>query len=184
MVSVPPAFQSTLPAWGETAACTARSRARTFQSTLPAWGETLPAGADRRGGGNFNPLSPHGERPIHDPRRSRPKHFNPLSPHGERRAGTSNITTAEVFQSTLPAWGETGSRWWWAWRLRISIHSPRMGRDDTRRNCRGGRKNISIHSPRMGRDGCLCMFVSAVQNFNPLSPHGERRCSGREGNDW
>ena len=37
---------------------------------------------------------------------------------------------------------------------------------------------ISIHSPRMGRD--WCWWGSAKQRiyFNPLSPHGERLCPG------
>ena len=78
-----------------------------FQSTLPAWGETRldrPAG----GGGNisihsprmgrdglcrlygafdrhFNPLSPHGERPGIMNVDGQRCDFNPLSPHGERR---------------------------------------------------------------------------------------------------
>ena len=37
---LPQPFQSTLPAWGETAAAPRRRRRRIFQSTLPAWGET------------------------------------------------------------------------------------------------------------------------------------------------
>ena len=40
-----------------------------------------------------------------------PAHFNPLSPHGERRKDGSRMKYAEKFQSTLPAWGETGRRW-------------------------------------------------------------------------
>ena len=58
--------------------------------------------------------------------------------------------------------------------LTISIHSPRMGRDRTKGN-RTLVLYISIHSPRMGRDNALPPFVKYYTNFNPLSPHGERR---------
>ena len=80
-------FQSTLPAWGETADEAALAKYGRFQSTLPAWGETkLP------------PLQkPPKEISIHSPRMGRdrealawpgtPAYFNPLSPHGERRGG-------------------------------------------------------------------------------------------------
>ena len=81
----------------------------------------------------------------------RPNHFNPLSPHGERRSFSRE------------GQGRVG----------ISIHSPRMGRD----GAGGVAQNnafISIHSPRMGRD-LICIAVHDGQDdFNPLSPHGER----------
>ncbi len=101
-----------------------------------------------------------------------------------------------IFQSTLPAWGETFQVHHQMRRHTISIHSPRMGRDPTRRSwtCRA---TISIHSPRMGRDGCPCQnrrrriisihsprmgrdgsneaLLRSRSDFNPLSPHGERR---------
>ena len=103
-------FQSTLPAWGETA--TQRPASATpdisihsprmgrdttvtlfapavalFQSTLPAWGETVLIW------------------------------FWP---------------GCNLFQSTLPAWGETVVRGPQLQLLEISIHSPRMGRDSKR----------------------------------------------------
>ena len=60
--------------------------------------------------------------------------------------------TDELFQSTLPAWGET-----WG-----STPSP-------------PRRTISIHSPRMGRDRHDHQHSQRQNYFNPLSPHGERR---------
>ena len=36
-------FQSTLPAWGETASAGKMAADTLFQSTLPAWGETAAA---------------------------------------------------------------------------------------------------------------------------------------------
>ena len=56
----------------------------------------------------------------------------------------------------------------------ISIHSPHTGRDRYSGHSFCSHE-ISIHSPRMGRD-LLSMHKSLyLQHFNPLSPHGERR---------
>ena len=98
---------------------------------------------------------------IHSPRMGRDEglgenaagsgDFNPLSPHVERPPRLAIAGRGLLFQSTLPAWGETrrccrcGS-----YRL-ISIHSPRMGRDSASVLMWFSPK-ISIHSPRMGRD--------------------------------
>ena len=124
-------FQSTLPAWGETRRngpvrhikvnfnplsphgerrhiTHLRQFGQVFQSTLPAWGETVPAAAPRTCP-NFNPLSPHGERlskyiPILI-------HLSTISIHSPRMGRDDRETvsdmTAALFQSTLPAWGET-----------------------------------------------------------------------------
>ena len=99
--------------------------------------------------------------------------FNPLSPHGERHATVLTRRRGTIFQSTLPAWGETQSISGNAVCRRISIHSPRMGRDDEAALAKYGRK-ISIHSPRMGRDASQSVQEKHKQHFNPLSPHGER----------
>ena len=57
----------------------------------------------------------------------------------------------------------------------ISIHSPRMGRDQQFRRVGDLLVVISIHSPRMGRDCSPAVVRENCRNFNPLSPHGERR---------
>ena len=101
-----------------------------------------------------------------------------------------------LFQSTLPAWGET--RWKLGEKIgvSISIHSPRMGRDAGCRTAVGRIQDfnplsphgerpsgqradcqsllISIHSPRMGRDLNQPFLGARPIHFNPLSPHGER----------
>ena len=89
-----------------------RRRYKIFQSTLPVWGATpsrTPSGAQHK---NFNPRSPCGERPL--PRAhhgSCSAHFNPRSPCGERR----KVDVLTVY------------------RIRISIHAPRVGSDPNRR---------------------------------------------------
>ena len=59
----------------------------------------------------------------------------------------------------------------------ISIHAPRTGSDleDVRAGHERGR--ISIHAPRTGSDAARNLRASPGPDFNPRSPHGERRPS-------
>ena len=78
-----------------------------------------------------------------------------------------------TFQSTLPAWGETAAGA--LERLRVPFQStlPAWGETVPRLGSRGGGA-ISIHSPRMGRDVSIRATRCDCFDFNPLSPHGER----------
>ena len=106
--------------------------------------------------------------------------FNPLSPHGERPAGSLKTIRALGFQSTLPAWGETGhGRFRGSTTGQISIHSPRMGRDAPLDWMQGGGGHISIHSPRMGRDDGL---PDSVDSRFLISIHSPRMGRDRRGN--
>ena len=58
---------------------------------------------------------------------------------------------------------------------RISIHAPRMGSDCINRE-KFSELQISIHAPRMGSDYNTLANGYYVLDFNPRSPHGERRC--------
>ena len=123
-------FQSTLPAWGETDHGQGRGHADGHFNPLSPHGERLHkiTSTDRgqmisihsprmgRDGAGaipplrkeyFNPLSPHGERPQGHHRHPAGGYFNPLSPHGERRGREDHFLSRVIFQSTLPAWGET-----------------------------------------------------------------------------
>ena len=168
-----------------------------FQSTLPARGATVRHLTKKLDTWHFNPRSPHGERQrwrtyftlpigfqstlpargatdvqallsaflcisIHAPRTGsdqrgirrvrRCDDFNPRSPHGERRGLLLRLLQFRPFQSTLPARGAT-------------IFSSRLTN-----LCK-----ISIHAPRTGSDLRRCPRASLPPNFNPRSPHGERR---------
>ena len=79
------------------------------------------------------------------------QNFNPRSPHGERLSVSSMLST-----------------------IYISIHAPRMGSDPADPDmCH--RRLISIHAPRMGSDLVYRDAEECEYNFNPRSPHGERR---------
>ena len=81
--------------------------------------------------------------------------------------------------------------------MEISTHAPRTGSDSTLPQM-GGKRNISTHAPRTGSDVkivCMVHNLSYISthaprtgsdniligqlrysvNFNPRSPHGERR---------
>ena len=125
--------------------------AHAFQSTLPAWGETgCPCQNRRR-----RIISIHSPRMGRDTAavdgRTHSRYFNPLSPHGERQDGPKDRQRVCAFQSTLPAWGETQKNIDELNAKDISIHSPRMGRDSWPLPLNFS-LFISIHSPRMGRD--------------------------------
>ncbi len=78
--------------------------------------------------------------------------FNPRSPHGERRHTDAAKAQEAIFQSTLPARGAT---------------SPDADGFHARA--------ISIHAPRTGSDERYFTIQYASLDFNPRSPHGERR---------
>ena len=78
-------------------------------------------------------------------------YFNPRSPHGERPVHRGELTQANKFQSTLPAWGAT---------VQEANNNTML--------------DISIHAPRMGSDMQVKVAEANIFNFNPRSPHGER----------
>ena len=124
-----------------------------FQSTLPARGATPPAPASWTASPPFQSTLPaRGATGTAAVRGAAATDFNPRSPHGERPTVSTAVTRTKRFQSTLPARGATWCNPPYGRRIGISIHAPRTGSDPRQR----------LHCPR-GAD------------FNPRSPHGERR---------
>ena len=156
----------------------------------------------RRPAWNFNPRSPHGERPRAFPSVLHPDNFNPRSPHGERRLVSSVKASRYPFQSTLPARGATEALDALVMeREQFQSTLPARGATGFRRTsrcagifqstlpARGATKSISdkkspryisIHAPRTGSDRADRAGYVGAENFNPRSPHGERRFS----NSW
>ena len=151
-----------------------RSCAGRFQSTLPARGATGISGS----GHQYRAISIHAPRTGSDVRRRpapcRRWNFNPRSPHGERRGNATLTQKNYSFQSTLPARGATWSECRSARRSGISIHAPRTGSDASSVDLVALRK-ISIHAPRTGSDAESEIINNCTFDFNPRSPHGERR---------
>ncbi len=140
------------PRTGSDTSCpTSRQRHSAFQSTLPARGATMSMSITI-----YPPsISIHAPRTGSDDERggiAGEVDFNPRSPHGERHTFRCWLLRLGIFQSTLPARGAT----------RAAQHQQKCNL-------------ISIHAPRTGSD---CSGKSAhlpCCDFNPRSPHGERR---------
>ena len=171
-------FQSTLPARGATTArptfvscsCISIHAPRTgsdtiqrhmiawrwiFQSTLPARGATYyPAPYDCMA----LDISIHAPRTGSDNRIFARKPDGAISIHAPRTgsdvAFPAFADCQQLFQSTLPARGATA-----------------VSKSDKRELI------ISIHAPRTGSDGTFAADFFVESNFNPRSPHGERRIS-------
>ena len=78
------------------------------------------------------------------------------------------------FQPTLPARGATHGAALGGGRHSISTHAPRTG-SDSWQTCRRGRpRNFNPRSPHGERRAAVSRPASAPSNFNPRSPHGER----------
>ena len=146
---------------------------------------------------NFNPRTPCGVRPCAAAcRRRRGPDFNPRTPCGVRRwirlllPGTTNFNPrapcgarlcvrhagdpARRFQSTRPVWGATSPNPETLAKIAISIHAPRVGRDDEYHQTTETAE-ISIHAPRVGRDPLYFPFLSFGRYFNPRAPCGARQ---------
>ena len=170
-------FQSTLPARGATDGCRSKRAKQEisihaprtgsdrteevtqisrelFQSTLPARGATkhgLPLDIHAK---YFNPRSPHGERRRLVRRMGQRRDFNPRSPHGERLESARRNEDAG----------------------NISIHAPRTGSDMLSFSVAASPKQFQSTLPARGatvRHGRPHRHLG--QDFNPRSPHGERR---------
>ena len=96
------------------------------------------------------------------------------------RGATSVSVTAVLvlaFQSTLPARGATRKDGKTVEADKISIHAPRTGSDAALQEIKAILLEISIHAPRTGSDHHWERVGMGADNFNPRSPHGERRIS-------
>ena len=146
----------------------------------------------------FNPRSPHGERLLQVGKRMMEFDFNPRSPHGERRHVTTpllpvarisihaprtgsdqqfqcGLTRCIRFQSTLPARGATESACRNENAGNISIHAPRTGSDQGDLDKETRLKLFQSTLPARGATLAGCDGAPSPKDFNPRSPHGERR---------
>ena len=77
--------------------------------------------------------------------------FNPRAPCGARPYIWRCVQIVLPFQSTRPVRGATAEGGAQRYRLPVSIHAPRAGRDrNSERDSQ--RYSVSIHAPRAGRD--------------------------------
>ena len=122
-----------------------------FQPTLPARRATFPTSPARHS-----------------------KHFNPRSPHGERHKFVTLTCPRYAFQPTLPARGATTGDLQVKARFGISTHAPRTGSDSLVTAVWAGDHIFQPTLPARGATASTSMWPTR-DNFNPRSPHGERR---------
>ena len=129
------------------------SRCTDFNPRTPCGARLcISTGPDPRAA-DFNPRAPCGARRHRAAARWLSRNFNPRAPCGARRGELTEDKDIELFQSTRPVWGATGS-----------------GRGDN------PHRDISIHAPRVGRDAGFVRWGNrARKNFNPRAPCGARR---------
>ncbi len=176
-------FQSTLPARGATVrAAEFGGRAEPFQSTLPARGATASAlRVEELPLQHFNPRSPHGERrPAEPPAAARAANFNPRSPHGERPDAAFHAQRiAHLFQSTLPARGATRPAEPAERASRFQSTLPARGATPAEAPAASRASNFNPRSPHGERRALRWIPCPATAYFNPRSPHGERQAPER-----
>ena len=149
-----------------------------FQSTLPARGATYRVADERYS----EEISIHAPRTGSDCAgrngRTEQQDFNPRSPHGERPGPHSTNKNAISFQSTLPARGATVVVKVPICRAAISIHAPRTGSDGTRRSSCGSRSNFNPRSPHGERRACKAQLSATCQFQSTLPARGATRNAG------
>ena len=146
-----------------------------FQSTLPARGATGSRGMILMPGTFQSTLPARGATVAYSTCLLLTPYFNPRSPHGERRTPAFSDSSVTLFQSTLPARGATAHALGILRAAEISIHAPRTGSDRSRAGHSPRRRDFNPRSPHGERRSADWRGRVPPEHFNPRSPHGERR---------
>ena len=181
-----------------TSVCSSKSCPLLFQPTRPLRGATN----QHRENSSEDNISTHAPRTGSDDKLLKETRGEVISIHAPRTgsdAPFSAVVASDcLFQSTLPARGATRQRRRHPSRRTISIHAPRTGSDvdimadvikqnmisihaprtgsDVGNAEEVSDFSISIHAPRTGSDPMRIGENHPGNDFNPRSPHGERRC--------
>ena len=103
-----------------------------------------------------------------------PLNFNPRAPCGARQVVRQRARVRLRFQSTRPVWGATDGGSVEPVVRRFQSTRPVWGAT-RRRPSAGASPAISIHAPRVGRDDRSHRVQARFCNFNPRAPCGARR---------
>ena len=168
-------FQSTLPSQGATGTLVSIRTTKTFQSSLPSRGATtcrrellvcliFQSSLPSQGATCCNLI----KHITHTD-------FNPRSPHRERLIVFTFDVFVTIFQSTLPSQGATEIDRYPASAGTISIHAPLTGSDPEQLRSRHIHKIFQSTLPSQGATSLHSPHFRPWCNFNPRSPHRERR---------
>ena len=127
-----------------------------------------------RCGRYFNPRAPCGARLVIGHCRALAAKFQSTRPVWGATGLALCFATLSRFQSTRPVWGATLPIIRGSVSLSISIHAPRVGRDEVSELLAMTRVKISIHAPRVGRDRISLFRRCRRCYFNPRAPCGAR----------
>ena len=101
--------------------------------------------------------------------------FNPRSPHGERPDCWHRKSSARFISTHAPRTGsDTQALYPYQRQGQISTHAPRTGSDNPNNRRALHPYNFNPRSPH-GERRISAGLLSSAQDFNPRSPHGERR---------
>ena len=168
-------FQPTLPARGATKLSSYQRFTIRISTHAPRTGSDPAEGTNEAAEWHFNPRSPHGERLEQLTEKLPRYHFNPRSPHGERRAPARQTTDPDLISTHAPRTGSDRCLLHGHRARAISTHAPRTGSDAQLCQQHPLAAVISTHAPRTGSDRTGCCNGGVAADFNPRSPHGERR---------
>ena len=122
---------------------------------------------------SFNPRAPRGARPSPSFQSPAAYSFNPRAPRGARLFVRRAQLSSDWFQSTRPARGATGIKI--GGDVGSGFQSTRPARGATPDDDRDSFKvDVSIHAPRAGRDSRHIPHQRGWQRFNPRAPRGAR----------
>ena len=145
-------FQSTRPVWGATRKMLKAMGIEDISIHAPRVGRDGDIGLVMASTQNFNPRAPCGARPILPTAFRNSRYFNPRAPCGARRDLPLCLWLTRDFNPRAPCGARQQQLAAVLQLQRISIHAPRVGRDDACRACWLKWLSISIHAPRVGRD--------------------------------
>ena len=151
-----------------------------FQSTRPVWGATVGV-LCRRAVYDF--ISIHAPRMgrdnVYSAIKSPRKLFQSTRPVWGATSVYSGRTVASMrFQSTRPVWGATDIGIYSRYVRRISIHAPRMGRDNISSSSAVYFCDFNPRAPYGARPSARSVYMFN-KHFNPRAPYGARPQASR-----
>ena len=191
-------FQPTLPARGATQQLRDAVKSAEISTHAPRTGSDGPPDAGKGRNGHISTHAPRtGSDRRYQAHHQAPQRFQPTLPargattitnfqksldvfqptlpaRGATERMRALLRSGVQFQPTLPARGATRSTKQSKKQQRISTHAPRTG-SDLCNQIVAVLVGISTHAPRTGSDLPGATVRRLPKNFNPRSPHGERR---------
>ena len=176
------------------------NRVTGISTHAPRTGSDFNGAHETDGRIHFNPRPPHGERlrhravsldaegiSTHAPRTGSDnfdttheqdmEHFNPRPPHGERPLTPSISARKRVFQPTLPARGATLALISKKLLVQFQPTLPARGATVVCDGAADGARDFNPRSPHGERRTAFQQWQALFAYFNPRSPHGERHAS-------